>query len=275
MLWNVIIISLICLTSKLRTPMYFFLCNLSFQDILYVSATLPKFLGITKSGDDSITFLVCLTQLFIIVFCIGTEFLLLTSMAYDRYVAICVPLQYAVIMNKITYVLLAIVSWIFGFLNALILSILLYYTKFCKSHDIDHFYCDPKTLINLVTSDITYITNFMSVAIIFMGFLPFFFILVSYICIISTITKMRSSGVGFKAFSNCSSHLAVVLLFFGPSLGSYTIVQSEHSQKQEKILSLLYTALVPLLNPLVYTLRNKDVLSGIKQIIAKYLRPRA
>ncbi|XP_072275333.1 olfactory receptor 5V1-like [Pyxicephalus adspersus] len=266
MLGNVLIISLICLISHLQTPMYFFLCNLSVQDIIYISDTLPKFLAITKSRDHGITFLACITQMFIFVFCIGTEFLLLTSMAYDRYVAICVPLHYAVIMKKPICVLFASVSWLIGFFNALVQSVMLLYSEYCSFHDIDHFYCDLKSVIKLASSDTTSLQTYMLMTTYVLGIVPFFFILASYICIISTITKMHSSGVKVKAFSSCSSHLIVVLLFCVPLFGSYTIPQSEHSQPQDKMLSLLYTALVPLLNPLVYTLRNKDILRAIRHL---------
>lgn len=273
MLGNVIIVSLVCLISHLRTPMYFFLCNLSIQDILYVSNTLPNFLAITISGDHAVAFPACICQMFIFSFCIGTEFLLLTSMAYDRYVAICIPLRYATIMKNVTCVLLAAASWLLGFLNALTQSLMLYFSAFCKSHNVDHFYCDLKVLINLATSDTTDIKNVLSFITVVMGFLPLFCILVSYVGIIRTIAKTRGSGV--KAFSSCSSHLTVVVLFYGPSLGSYTIPQSQHSQEQDKMLSLLYIALVPLLNPLVYTLRNKDILRAMKDMKENILSPRS
>ncbi|XP_072277291.1 olfactory receptor 2T11-like [Pyxicephalus adspersus] len=274
-LGNVFIISLICLISQFHTPMYFFLCNLSIQDIIYVSDTLPKLLAITKSGDDRITFQVCISQLFILVFCVGTEFLLLTSMAYDRYIAVCIPLHYAIIMKKLICILLAAVSWFVGLLNALTQSLILSHAEFCNSNDINHFYCDLKIMIKLASSDTTIIQTYMSVIVAVMGFVPFRLILTSYICIIHTIAKIRSSGGRIKAFSSCSSHLTVVLLFYGGALATYTIPKSEHSQEQEKLISLLYTALVPLLNPLVYTLRNKDVIMTIKHVKEKYLRSRS
>ncbi|XP_072275332.1 olfactory receptor 5V1-like [Pyxicephalus adspersus] len=271
MLGNVLIISLICLVSHLQTPMYFFLCNLSVQDIIYISDTLPKFLAITKSRIHGITFPACITQLFIFVFCIGTEFFLLTSMAYDRYIAICIPLHYAIIMRKLICILLASVSWMVWLVNALIQSLILSHAKFCNSKDINHFYCDLKIMIKLASSDTTIIQTYLLVIIIVLGFLPFVLILTSYICIISTIAKIRSSGGRIKAFSSCSSHLTIVILFYGGVLGTYTILESEHSQQQEKLISLLYTALVPLLNPLVYTLRNKEVLKAMKHVKEKYL----
>ncbi|XP_018419882.1 PREDICTED: olfactory receptor 5V1-like [Nanorana parkeri] len=271
-LGNVIIISLICLISHLHTPMYFFLCNLSVQDIIYVSDTLPKFLAITQSGDDTITFPACFTQLFIFVFCIGTEFFLLTSMAYDRYIAICVPLHYAVVMKKIVCILLAAASWFVGFLNALTQSLILSRAEFCHSHNINHFYCDLKIMIKLASSDTSIIQKYLLAIIVVLGFLPFVLILTSYICIISTIAKIRSSEGRVKAFSCCSSHVTTVILFYGGVLGTYTVLESEHSQEQEKLLALLYTALVPFLNPLVYTLRNKEVLRAMMHVKEKYLR---
>ncbi|KAM5147989.1 olfactory receptor 1-like [Mantella aurantiaca] len=272
MLGNVLIISLICVKSQLHTPMYFFLCNLSIQDILYVSDTLPKFLAVTESGDDRIAFSACVAQLFVFVFCIGTEFFLLTSMAYDRYIAICLPLRYAVMMKKVTCVVLAVACWFVGFLNALIQILILSRAEFCHSHDIHHFYCDLKVMIKLASSDTALIQTYLFVIIIVLGFLPFILILSSYVCIVSAVAKMSSPGGRGKAFSSCSSHLTIVLLFYGGVLGTYTILESEKSREQENLISLLYTALVPLSNPLVYTLRNKEVLRAMSQVTEKYFR---
>ncbi|KAM4749141.1 olfactory receptor 1G1-like [Rhinophrynus dorsalis] len=263
---NMMITALVCLVSQLHTPMYFFLCNLSVQDIVYVSAILPKLMDITITGDSSISFPGCITQLFIFTFCVVTEFLLLTCMAYDRYVAICISLHYSLIINKSACILMASTSWIIGALNALMHSLLMSNLSFCNSQEINHFFCDPKTILKLTCSDTTIINALIFVDAVLWGFLPFLFILTSYVFIISTILKIRTSAGRLKSFSSCSSHLTVVLLFFGTSLSLYMKPESEQSQEQDKLLSLLYIALVPMLNPLVYSLRNKEVLKAVKRI---------
>ncbi|KAG9467020.1 hypothetical protein GDO78_015768 [Eleutherodactylus coqui] len=272
LLWNLVIVVLISLSSKLHTPMYYFLCNLSVQDIVYVSAILPKFLAITITQDLRIAFQGCIIQMFFFTFCVGTEFLLLTSMAYDRYVAICVPLHYTTIMSKGVSIILALASWLVGFLTALIHSVMVSFVSFCTSQYINHFYCDLKTMIQLASSDTTHIKTLLFVVCVVLGLFPFLLILTSYIFIISTIIKIRSSKGRAKAFSSCSSHLTVVILFYGTPLSAYMIPESEHSQEQDKMLSLLYTAVVPLLNPLVYSLRNNEVLTAVKNINQKYFR---
>ncbi|XP_075688146.1 olfactory receptor 5AR1-like [Rhinoderma darwinii] len=270
LLGNLVIICLISLASQLHIPMYYFLCNLSVQDIVYVSAILPKFLAITITRDSRIAFPGCITQMFFFTFCVGTEFLLLTSMAYDRYVAICVPLHYTIIMSKEMCILLALASWLVGFLTALIHSLLVSFASFCSSQDINHFYCDLKTVIRLASSETSHINTLLFVVCVVLGLFPFLLILTSYIFIISTIIKIRSSSGRGKVFSSCSSHLTVVILFYGTPLSSYMIPGSEHSQEQDKMLSLLYTAVVPFLNPLVYSLRNQEVLTAMKNINEKY-----
>ncbi|KAM5147987.1 olfactory receptor 2M2-like [Mantella aurantiaca] len=259
---NLVIIGLVYATSHLHTPMYYFLCNLSVQDIIYVSATLPKFLYVTISGDSRILFPECITQMFFFTFCVGTDFFLLTFMAYDRYVAVCLPLSYTIIMNPNLCVALCSFAWLVGFCNAFTHAILVSSLFFCHSQDISHFYCDLKAMIELSSSDVSNIETMVSVECIFLGVIPFVLILASYTCIIATIINIQSSAGRSKAFSSCSSHLTVLILFYGPSLSSYLIPQSENAKEQTKMLSLLYTALVPMLNPLVYSLRNKQVLTA-------------
>ncbi|XP_053325645.1 olfactory receptor 5V1-like [Spea bombifrons] len=263
---NIVITILVCLVPQLHTPMYAFLCNLSVQDIIYVSAILPKFLVITITGDTRISFLGCITQMFLFVFCVGTEFLLLTSMAYDRYVAICIPLHYALIMSRRTCIILAAVSWLIGFLDSLAQSWMVVDLACYSIQDINHFYCDLKAMIKLSSSDTKVIRTFLSVVCVVLGFLPFMLILTSYAFIISTIVKIRTTTGRVKAFSSCSSHLIVVILFYGTSLVSYMKPESEASQEEDKLLSLIYTAVVPMLNPIVYSLRNQEVLRSIKNI---------
>ncbi|XP_063797643.1 olfactory receptor 5J3-like [Pseudophryne corroboree] len=271
LLGNLIITGLIYVTPQLHTPMYYFLCNLSVQDIIYVSSVLPKFLSILVTGDTRIAFPACITQMFFFLFCIVSEFLLLTAMAYDRYVAICIPLHYKTIMSNNVCITLISVSSLVCIFNSLIYAVLISNASFCNSQVISHFYCDLKAMIALSSGDVTGIKMFLFMENVFMGLTPLVLILVSYTCIIATIIKIRSSAGRVKAFSSCSSHLTVVLIFCGTALFSYMVPDSQVSQKQDRFLSLLYTAVVPMLNPLVYTLRNKQVLRAMDNVLKRYL----
>ncbi|XP_063794933.1 olfactory receptor 5V1-like [Pseudophryne corroboree] len=269
-LGNLIITGLIYVTPQLHTPMYYFLCNLSVQDIVYVSSVLPKFLFILVTNDTRIVFPACITQMFFFTFCVVAEYLLLTFMAYDRYVAICIPLRYTTIMNKDLCITLFSVSWIAGFFTSLTYAKLVSTLSFCNSQDISKLYCDLKTMIALSSGDITDIEVLFFVECIFLGLTPIVLILASYTCIIATVIKIRSSVGRVKAFSSCSSHLTVVLLFCGTSLSSYMVPELEQSPELDKYLSLLYTVVAPMLNPLVYSLRNKQVLRAVGNVLKKY-----
>ncbi|XP_053545652.1 olfactory receptor 1496-like [Bombina bombina] len=269
-LGNVTIVTLVSLVSQLQSPMYLFLCSLSVQDIMYVSAILPKLLAITITGDTSITFSGCITQIFLFVFCVDTEFFLLTSMAYDRYVAICIPLHYSLIMSKTVCALLITVSWFGGFLNACAYSLILSHLTFCNKKVINNFFCDLIIVLKLSCSDITYImTLFIPLESTVLGLIPFTLIMISYIYIIATILKIRSSSGRLKTFSSCSSHLTVVVLFYGTSMSLNMKPKSENSLEIDKLLSMIYIGVVPMVNPLVYSLRNKEVLKAMKNSLKK------
>ncbi|KAM3926819.1 olfactory receptor 13F1-like [Leptodactylus fuscus] len=265
-LGNLIIIVVVCAAPRLHTPMYFFLCNLSIQDIIYVSNILPKLLVIQVTGETQISFLECLTQMFVFAACADSEFSLLAFMAFDRYVAICIPLRYSIIMNKRVYVTLALISWMASFLNSSLVVFLISHFSFCDSKYIGHFFCDVKALIRLSCSDVTLMNYVLWIEEYVVGFLPFVMILTSYAFIMYTILKLKTSATRLKVFSSCSSHLMVVFLFFGTSLSLYMKPDSKDSTELDMSLSLLYVGVVPALNPLVYSLRNREVL--------KILRPR-
>ncbi|KAG8550765.1 hypothetical protein GDO81_020851 [Engystomops pustulosus] len=269
-LGNVTITVLVYTTPGLHTPMYYFLCNLAVEDVLYVCTTLPKFLAMTISLDTRIMLPGCLAQMFVFLSCAVAEFLLLGSMAYDRYVAICVPLRYTSIMNRNMCIGLSCVPWIVGLFNALMNVVLVLTLSFCHSHNINQFFCDLKTIISLSTDDTTRVQTLVLLQSVFLGLVPFVTILISYTCIISSIIRIHSSARRLKAFSSCSSHLTIVILFCGVSISSYMIPQSLHSQEQDKVLSLIYTALVPMFNPLVYSFRNKQVLGAIDTVVKRY-----
>ncbi|XP_053545674.1 olfactory receptor 1G1-like [Bombina bombina] len=264
-LGNLMITAAVCLVSQLHTPMYFFLCNLSVEDIVYVSTVLPKLFVTTVTGDTSISISSCIVQLYFFALCVTVEFVLLSFMAYDRYVAICVPLHYILIMNKMMCILLASSSWFFGSIVSLFLTLMVTNLRFCDVHDINHFFCDPQTMIKISCSDTTNIIMFTSIAGVLCGCCPFVLIIISYIYIISTILKIQTSGGRSKMFSSCSSHLMVVILFCGTSISMNMKPKSEKSQKLDIILSLIYIAVVPVLNPLVYSLKNREVMKAIKK----------
>ncbi|XP_077118741.1 olfactory receptor 5AR1-like [Ranitomeya variabilis] len=266
---NSLVTFIVCLTTQLHKPMYFFLCNLTVLDIIYVSAILPKLIVITYTRETGISNAGCFTQVFLYVFCIGTEFFLLVCMAYDRYVAICLPLHYMLIMNPKKCMILAAFCCNLGVFNAMMYALLISKLSFSGSREINHFFCHMKSILALSYSDTTSIRILITVDGIVLGFFPFTLILVSYIYIILTILKMHSASGRHKAFSSCSSHLMVVLLFCLTSLILNMKSEAKFSQEQDKQLSLLYIGIAPMLNPLVYSLRNKDVLEAIKRQILR------
>ncbi|KAG9468088.1 hypothetical protein GDO78_013778 [Eleutherodactylus coqui] len=266
-LGNLTIFCLVCLVPKLHTPMYFFLVNLAVADITSTSTCVPKLLCITLSRDHRISFTCCMTQLYFYVLCGDAEVFTLTSMAYDRYVAICKPLQYYTIMRKNIYITMAAFCWIFSALNSLLHTLLTSLLQFCHSHEINSFYCDLKSVMSLSTTNIESQKVFMFCEVFVIIFAPFLLIIISYVFISSTILKIRSSAGRMKAFSSCTSHLITVILFYAPSLFLYLKTGSEDLEEQGMLLSMLYLVVVPLLNPLVYSLRNKEIWEAIMMLI--------
>ncbi|KAM8972416.1 olfactory receptor 5V1-like [Pelodytes ibericus] len=267
LLGNMTIIVIVCMVSRLHTPMYFFLCNLSVQDTVYVSTVQPKLLDISLSGNTGMLHEHCIIQIFFFILCIDTNIFLLTSMAYDRYVAICRPLRYSIIINKTMCLLLASSCWTVGALNSLMYSLMMSKVPFCKSRKINHYLCDLETMLQLSCKNTKNIQTLIFIEVLLIGFLPFVLILTSFVYIIFNILKIQSTVGRVKTFSSCSSHLIVVILFYGTCLCSYVKTGSESSSEQDKLVSMLYIILVPILNPLVYSLRNKEVLKVIKNIV--------
>ncbi|XP_072006348.1 olfactory receptor 5V1-like [Engystomops pustulosus] len=263
---NLVISMVISLVPNLHTPMYFFLCNLSVVDVIYVSSSLPKLLSITITQDNRISFAGCISQLYFFTFSAVCDIFVLTSMAGDRYVAICRPLQYTLIMNRTVCGTMSVLCWIFSAGNSLLMTLLTSGLDFCKSREISHFLCDVKTMTALSSSDTTSREIFILIEDIIVGFVPFSLTVASYVRIISTILKIHSSETRLKAFSSCTSHLTAVILFYGPILILNMKPESEHSKEQDNLISLLYVAVVPMLNPFVYSLRNKDVLDAVRKL---------
>ncbi|KAM8972417.1 olfactory receptor 5V1-like [Pelodytes ibericus] len=272
LLGNMTIIVIVCMVPRLHTPMYFFLCNLSVQDTVYVSTVQPKLLDISLRGNTGMLHEHCIIQIFFFILCIDTNIFLLTSMAYDRYVAICRPLRYSVIMNKTMCLLLASSCWTAGALNSLMYSLIMSKVPFCKSRKINHYFCEVETMLQLSCKNTKNIQTLIFIEGLLIGFLPFVLILTSYVYIIFNILKIRSTVGRVKTFSSCSSHLIVVILFYGTCLCSYVKTESESSSEQDKLVSMLYIILVPILNPLVYSLRNKEVLKAIRNIVGEEIK---
>ncbi|XP_029471644.1 olfactory receptor 1361-like, partial [Rhinatrema bivittatum] len=254
-------------SSQLHTPMYFFLCNLSFVDMCFTSVTVPKMLSNLISNKKTISFSECITQLYFFVVFAGAECVLMSIMAYDRYVAICNPLHYVIIMSKKVCVSMSAGSMIITFLNSLLHTLLVYRLSFCNSNKIQHFFCDFTPLLQLSCTDtsINELVLFTEASLIAM--LPFVIILISYIRIITAILKIQSTGGRLKTFSTCSSHLTVVILFYGTLMFMYFRPSSSYSLEKDKIASVIYNVLSPMLNPFIYSLRNRDVKAALKRAL--------
>ncbi|XP_029442127.1 olfactory receptor 1019-like [Rhinatrema bivittatum] len=259
MIGNLLIISVVCSEPRLHTPMFFFLINLSFLEICYVTVTVPKLLAMLLTQYKIISFTQCMTQMHLFLSCTNTEFYLLTSMAYDRYVAICNPLRYIIIMNRKICIVLVIASWMTSFLNPVLHTLIVSQSSFCSSNEINHFFCDITALIALSCSGTSVIEMVNYIEGPIFGFTPFILTVTSYVYIISAILKIRSAKGRQKAFSTCSSHLTVVLLFYGTSFGVYMRPKSTSSMDVNKLLTVVYITAIPLLNPLIYSLRNKEL----------------
>ncbi|XP_030042669.1 olfactory receptor 5V1-like [Microcaecilia unicolor] len=260
---NIIILTLMCIDSRLHKPMYFFLSNLAFLDICYISDTLPKLLVIFITGSKIISFLGCMTQLYLLLAFASVEFYLLAVMAYDRYVAVCNPLRYSVIMSKRVCGLLAISSWVAGFLDILPHVVFTSRFSFCGHNQINHFFCDLQTLLKLSCSDTSIIKIIVMTLNLFLIMGCFLLTLTSYIYIISAVLKIHSSEGRYKAFSTCSSHLTVVCIYYGTIVFVYMRPQGKHTTPGDKLFGALYNAVIPMLNPIIYSLRNKDVKAAL------------
>ncbi|XP_029437209.1 olfactory receptor 5V1-like [Rhinatrema bivittatum] len=263
---NLTIIALTCLDPRLHTPMYFFLCNLSFIDISYTSVTLPKLLDILLRKNQNISLKGCLVQMYFFLGFACVEFIIISVMAYDRYVAICHPLRYTVIMNQRICMLMAIGAWMSGFLETVTHTVLVSRFSFCGSNEINHFFCDISALLKLSCTSTSTIDHITYIVGVFLGLPCFTATLISYIYIISAILRIRSAEGRRKAFSTCSSHLTVVILFYGTIMCLYMRPTSMQSLDLNKLFSLLYSVLIPMFNPVIYSLKNKEVKVSIRKL---------
>ncbi|XP_036158491.1 olfactory receptor 7A10-like [Myotis myotis] len=264
-LGNLLIILAVSSDSHLHTPMYFFLSNLSLVDICVTSTTVPKMLVNIQTQSKVITYKGCITQMYFFILFAGLDDILLTIMAYDRFVAVCHPLHYMVIMNPRLCGLLLLVSWIMSGLNSLLQSVMVSQLSFCTDFEITHFFCEIKQVVQLACSD-TFLNNVVIYfAVMLLGAGPLAGIFYSYSKIMSTICGIPSAQGKYKAFSTCASHLSVVSLFYGTILGVYLSSAATHSSHSSAAASVMYTVVTPMLNPFIYSLRNKDIKRALKR----------
>ncbi|CAO2596746.1 Olfactory receptor 10AG1 [Lemmus lemmus] len=266
-LGNSFIIVITRIDPTLHKPMYFFLTNFSFLEICYVSVTLPRILYNIWTQDKNISLLACATQMYFFLMLAATDSILLAVMSYDRYVAICNPLHYPVVMNQTKC------TQISGIPVEIGQTYQIFSLHFCASNKIDHFFCDIPPLLKLACGDIFVNTVAVYVVAVMFVMVPFLLIIISYVKIICNIMKLSSSKGRSKAFSTCSSHLIVVILFYGTASITYLQPKSNqsegttHSAVSDKLLSLFYTIVTPMFNPLIYSLRNKDVIAALRRLL--------
>ncbi|XP_025978934.1 olfactory receptor 6B2-like [Dromaius novaehollandiae] len=271
MVGNILIVVLVVADQHLHTPMYFFLGNLSSLETCYSSTILPRLLASFLTGDRTISAHGCITQLHFFGSFAISECYLLAMMSYDRYLAICQPLLYASLMTWKVSLQLAAASWLVGFLITTLVTSFLSRLNFCGPKVIDHFFCDFIPLLELACDD-TRVVTILSFILCFLNLVfPFLFTLASYVCIIAAILRIPSSVGRQKAFSTCSSHLTVVTVFYGTLIVVYLIPRTAPLRQLNKVFSFFYTVLTPLVNPLIYSLRNREVREALKKALGKAL----
>ncbi|XP_051499849.1 olfactory receptor 1020-like [Apus apus] len=269
MVGNILIVVLVGADWHLHTPMYFFLGHFSSVEICYTSTILPRLLASFLTGDRTISAQGCMTQFFFFGCFAGTECYLLATMSYDRYLAICQPLHYASLMSRRVCLQLVAGAWLAGLLMSAIVTGQLSKLQFCGPHAIDHFFCDFAPLLELACSD-TRVLRLVTLLICFLDVVfPFVFTLASYICIIAAILRIPTSMGRQKAFSTCSSHLTVVTVFYGILIVVYMLPRTASLRQLNKVLSFFYTILTPLVNPLLYSLRNREVKVALGNALRK------
>ncbi|KAM9241658.1 LOW QUALITY PROTEIN: olfactory receptor 7C1-like [Dugong dugon] len=263
---NLLIILAIISDSHLHTPMYFFLSNLSFADICFTSTTIPKVLLNMQTHNKVITYAGCLTQIFFSFFgCLDN--LLLTVMAYDRFVAICHPLHYMVIMNPWLCGLLTLGSWFLSVMGSLLETLALLRLSFCMHMEVPHFFCDLPEVLKLACSNILINNIVVYFVTSVLGVFPFTGIVFSYSQIASSILRISSARGNYKAFSTCGSHLSVVSLFYGTGLGVYFSSAATRSSRTSLMASVMYTVVTPMLNPFIYSLKNRDMKRAVARLL--------
>ncbi|XP_007945196.1 olfactory receptor 13C7-like [Orycteropus afer afer] len=275
LLGNGVLVLATILDSRLHMPMYFFLGNLSVLDVCYTTSSVPLILDSFLTPRKAIPFSACAVQMFLSFAMGATECVLLSMMAFDRYVAVCNPLRYPVIMNRAAYVPMAAGSWAAGIMNSVVQTSQAMRLPFCGDNIINHFTCEILAVLKLACADISINVISMAVANVIFLAIPVLFICVSYVFILATILRIPSAEGRKKAFSTCSAHLTVVVVFYGTILFMYGKPKSKDplgADKQElsdKLISLFYGVVTPMLNPIIYSLRNKDVKAAVRNLMAQ------
>ncbi|XP_012384014.1 olfactory receptor 7A17-like [Dasypus novemcinctus] len=263
---NLLIILAIISDSRLHNPMYFFLSNLSFTDICLTSTTVPKMLQNIQTQRKTITYENCLSQMYFFILFGQLDIFFLTVMAYDRFVAICHPLHYMVIMKPQVCGLLLLASWLFSILLSLLHDLMVLQLSFCTELEIPHFFCELKQVVQIACSD-TFLNDLvMYFASGLLSVIPLAGIFFSYSKIVSSILRISTAKGKYKAFSTCGSHLSVVILFYGTGLGVYLSSAATKNSRPNALASVMYTVVTPMLNPFIYSLRNKDIKQALRKL---------
>ncbi|XP_045744652.1 olfactory receptor 2T33-like [Mirounga angustirostris] len=262
---NALMIFLIHQDARLHMPMYFLLSQLPLMDMMLVSTVVPKMAADYLTGQKSISPAGCGLQIFFFITLEGGECFLLASMSYDRYVAICHPLRYPFLMSWQLCLRMTVGSWFLGAADGLMQAAATLSFPFCDAHEINHFFCEAPTLVRLACADTSVFENVMYICCVLMLLVPFSLILVSYSLIFAAVLKMHSREARKKTFATCSSHLSVVGLFYGAATFIYMRPKSYRSVNHDKIVSVFYTIFTPLLNPIIYSLRNSDVKGALRK----------
>ncbi|XP_063791599.1 olfactory receptor 5A2-like [Pseudophryne corroboree] len=265
---NIVILVVISSDQRLHTPMYFFLANLAVIDILLSSVTVPKLLFILVTAQKAISYAECITQLYFFQLFMVVECYTLAVMAYDRYVAICFPLNYSLIMSRAVRFRMVIACWGSGLVNSVVQSVSIGQLDFCRQNKVDHFFCDVTPLFKLSCSDTRVGEALFMIVVVAAGMGPLIFILVTYGRIIAAVTKISTSRGRFRTFSTCISHFTVVALYYGSGIFSYIWPSSTYAMdKDVKVVAVLYTIMTPMLNPIIYSLRNREVKLALKKAL--------
>ncbi|XP_048356118.1 olfactory receptor 5V1-like [Sphaerodactylus townsendi] len=269
-LGNLMIFTMIQLDSRLHTPMYYFLSHLSCLDMCLSSVTVPKILVNFLHQRQTISYNQCMAQMFFLMSFTGTEASLLAVMAYDRYAAICKPLHYSRLMNTNVCTMMAFATWIWGFLDSALHTALSSRLDFCGVNQIHHIFCDLPPLMKIACNDAHINELAIRIASLFVGGGPFVFIVFSYAFILSSILKIRSTSGKRKAFSTCASHIIVVFIYYGNALLNYNSPSAGYSLATGTLVSTMYCIITPMLNPLIYSLRNKEVKGALKKVVESW-----
>lgn len=269
LLGNAILLFLICIDSRLHTPMYFLLRQLSLLDVGFPLVTIPKMAANFLQGEGSISFGGCAAQMFFLMLLGVSEGVLLSLMSYDRYIAVCHPLHYPVLMRHQVCLFMVGTSWLSGVLVASIQTSITLHFPYCASHTVDHFFCELPALLKLSCVDTSSYELALSISGVLILLLPLSLIVTSYSHVLGAVLRMRSAEARYKAFTTCSSHITVVGLFYGAAVFMYMVPGTYHSPQQDNVVSLFYSLVTPTLNPLIYSLRNREVRVALVKVLGR------